>query len=537
MIQKTNQLDENFPPVMEDQPFSFDNLFAFPGDIAQYDTVRGRKKVAIIGAGIAGLTAGYELSKLGHQVRIFEASERIGGRIHTHYFSDGTYGEFGAMRIPENHHCVLHYINELGLKTRPFVSHNENAWYHARGIKTRIRDWERLLPKYKLANQERKAPQALYNELMLKTIGKLSDSDMWNFFNSDFTNPLLKNYEEQTIWQFLNSNFSDEALEYMDMATGVLRQKKASLLAILMDHFTVLDGHKVEVEGGMMKLVNALAAKLWGKIICNATIKKIEITENTTNLCWNQGGFLDKQETFDYVISTVPLTALLKIKFQPELDSKRQEAIRGVSYESAGKMLFHMRKRPWEIADNIYGGGSYSDLSFQQCWYPSDNAMKVENNSASLMGQNTSDMVPLWKAQNTELSYEPAVLTAAYVWGESSFRFTSLSESERMDMIIRDLNSIHPHIEQHIDHAVSLSWDDYSNSGFGAHAFFSPGEHQRYQKTIAMPYPKADPKVFFAGEHMAIIHGTLQGAVQSALDAVLDVLQAPAPKKSYHDLI
>ncbi|WP_309740886.1 FAD-dependent oxidoreductase, partial [Chamaesiphon sp. OTE_20_metabat_361] len=76
------------------------------------------KKITILGAGIAGLVAAYELEKLGHQVELLEGSSRIGGRVWTHRFgsgSDAPYGELGAMRIPKTHQHTLHYVHELGL--------------------------------------------------------------------------------------------------------------------------------------------------------------------------------------------------------------------------------------------------------------------------------------------------------------------------------------------------------------------------------------------------------------------------------------
>ena len=63
------------------------------------------KKVLVLGAGMAGLVAAYELTKLGHDVTVLEARMRPGGRVHTLHepFSDGLYAEAGAARIPDNH--------------------------------------------------------------------------------------------------------------------------------------------------------------------------------------------------------------------------------------------------------------------------------------------------------------------------------------------------------------------------------------------------------------------------------------------------
>lgn len=120
------------------------------------------KKVAVLGAGVAGLSAAFELRKLGFDITIFEAREnRIGGRIYTHYFDNEHYGELGAMRIPVSHEATWHYINLFGLNTRSFVQVNPNTFIYVK--KTRVRNdpegenvKKEIYPKFKMRNWEKK---------------------------------------------------------------------------------------------------------------------------------------------------------------------------------------------------------------------------------------------------------------------------------------------------------------------------------------------------------------------------------------------
>lgn len=79
------------------------------------------KKILIIGAGMAGLVAGYELTQLGHDITILEAQTRAGGRVHTlrEPFSDGLYAEAGAARIPDNHDLTLKYVKLFDVPLEP----------------------------------------------------------------------------------------------------------------------------------------------------------------------------------------------------------------------------------------------------------------------------------------------------------------------------------------------------------------------------------------------------------------------------------
>ena len=67
------------------------------------------KKVVIIGAGLAGLSAAYELSQAGHDVTVLEARTRPGGRVHTMrgQFADGLYAEAGATNVFDVHHWTI----------------------------------------------------------------------------------------------------------------------------------------------------------------------------------------------------------------------------------------------------------------------------------------------------------------------------------------------------------------------------------------------------------------------------------------------
>src|SRR5688500_17881988 len=79
------------------------------------------RKVIVLGAGLAGLAAAYELRRAGHEVTVLEARERAGGRVNTlrEPFADGLHAEDGALFIPQNHDLTLGYARSFGLSLEP----------------------------------------------------------------------------------------------------------------------------------------------------------------------------------------------------------------------------------------------------------------------------------------------------------------------------------------------------------------------------------------------------------------------------------
>lgn len=118
-------------------------------------------KVAILGAGLAGMTAAYELGKLGYDCTILEARPVAGGRCQTARrgtrvteaggtdlnceFDEGIYYNFGPWRIPEHHRSTLYYLRTFGVPVEVFVNENDGAYVYTgqgplAGKKLRLRE-------------------------------------------------------------------------------------------------------------------------------------------------------------------------------------------------------------------------------------------------------------------------------------------------------------------------------------------------------------------------------------------------------------
>lgn len=94
----------------------------------------GSKKVVIIGAGLAGLSAAYELSQAGHDVTVLEARTRPGGRVYTMrgQFADGLYAEAGATNVFDVHHWTIKYAGLFGVSLDPVTPPAGASIFHVR---------------------------------------------------------------------------------------------------------------------------------------------------------------------------------------------------------------------------------------------------------------------------------------------------------------------------------------------------------------------------------------------------------------------
>ncbi len=450
-----------------------------------------RKKVIIVGAGIAGLTAAYELAKQGHEPHILEARHRPGGRIYTVRapFSEGLHAEAGAMRIPATHNLTLHYCKEFGLTLYPFTMGNPKCYYFLQGQKFRVEDCQTnptVLPYQLEQHESGKNIDQLWQETIQEFIELLSrDGEAgWE--------QIVRLYDQYSTYEFLVARgWSETAIELFGLLQNQEAEMNYSFIEMLREDLGRYYTDMCQIEGGTDRLPYAFYERLKRHIHFGAIVTALDQTPEgvTAHYKTRAGRF---KTTGDYMIVTVPFAVLRHIQILKPFSRAKQKAIRELHYDASAKIFLQCRRRFWEEDEGIFGGGTVSDLAIRNTYYPEH-------------GRETGR----------------GVLLASYTWSEDAERWGSLSPHDRITQAIEDVAQIHPQIRHEFEVGDSIMWHDDEFAG-GAFALFEPEQQTRLYRDIITP----EGRIHFAGEHASLEHAWIQGAIESGLRAAWEINNA-----------
>ena len=480
-------------------------------------------KVVVLGGGIAGLVAAYEMRALGYQVTVLEARERPGGRnwtvrpgdkivlddgtVQTCQWDPGHYQNFGPARLPSIHPTILGYCRKLGVELQVEVNMSRSAHLQNDAV---------MGGKPAVMRQVVNDTRGHVSELLSKCVSS-------GGLDADFTK------EDRTrMLDFLRMYGSlDEAGKYKgsDRAgyaktagagddAGVLSEPidMKTLLAaefwqgMLFDEQFDMQATMFQPVGGMDRIPYAFAKSLGEIVQYNAPVTEIRKTAKGVRVGYTKNGAPTTIEA-DYCICAMPLTILKKT--QNDFDAAHKKVIDDCSYSYAYKVAWESR-RFWEQDNNIYGGLEFVHTGCSPIWFPS------------------------WG-----LFSDRGIAVSGYT-DERSTPFGKLAMQEKFDESRKSMERLHPGYGKELEKPMYVGWGKVPHNQGSWIRSYVPGEvrgpgMQVRPQTGQNARPaasrtqtnagyetiiQADGPIYFCGDHASHIVGWQEGAALSSLRAI-----------------
>ena len=327
---------------------------------------QGGSPVLIIGAGIAGLTAGYRLRQAGIPIRIIEAQNRIGGRMYSlrNFFADGQVCELGGELIDTNQTHIQSLAQELGIPLDDLSKDDavvKDVFYFDGVVHSEREVVEAFVP---VARQVSAA---------LATLG--ADPDVG--YRS--ATPAASALDRMTITQWLDkAGVSGWFRRLLDVAYtteyGLPVDRQSALNFLLMidpepDPFRMFgeSDERYHVHAGNDTIPRTLADKLSDAIETNTILESIDRRADGTYACSLRRGSSSTTATAAQVLVAIPFTLLRDVRINVPLPAEKRRAIAELGYGTNAKLMVGFSSRVWR--ERLQSNGSVlTDMPFQLTW-------------------------------------------------------------------------------------------------------------------------------------------------------------------------
>ena len=442
------------------------------------------KRIAILGAGLAGLAAAEELSKAGHKVTIIEARTRPGGRVYTlrKPFAEGLYAEAGAGRIPNTHALTLKYVKRFNLQLDPFWPESGSNVFLWRGKR-------QVVPFGKQPNVDGLALNFTPDERKVGFLGiedkylKALQDKMRTLPQDTWPVPQMSDLGEISLGDYLKKQgASSDAIQYLSQGF-----EKDSLLDFVHDSISHVVPKLWKIRGGNDQLPYAMAKLVAGKILYGAEIVRVEQKDDGVDIIYSSGG---KRHTIqaDRVICTLPYSVMREMIFEPAWSHEKMRAIQSIYMGPVARVFAQTKSRFWE-KDGRTGFATVDQP--MEVWSPTFN--------------------------------EPGTrgIVMSYIYEDLAVKYSQMSENKQIKTTLDLYEQIHPGFKQEFETATTWSWvnDRYAR---GAYMVTLPGQFRTVVQHLATPVDR----LHFAGEHTSPWPGWMQGALHSGLRAAKEVNEA-----------
>jgi tryptophan 2-monooxygenase len=512
-----------------DFPFAFDDWIAHPAGLGAIPNDRLGARVAIIGAGISGILCGYELMRMGVHPVIYESGQ-LGGRLRSQPFegADGVIAELGGMRFPVSSTGFYHYVDKLGLASQEFP----NPLTPAAGSTVidlageshyaeTLADLPPLFREVATAYDRALEDGAKFSDLKNAIRGRdaAGIKAIWD--------PIVRGWDERTFYDFVASSAAFQALSFrhrevfgqVGFGTGGWDSDfPNSMLEILRVNVTECDENQRFILGGVEQVPQGLWRREpermvhWPMGTTLATLNGGAPRPGARRLYRGDDGRLaitdqwGRTESFDAVIATCQ-SWLLSTSIDTEERLFSQElwmALDRTRYMQSSK-TFVMVDRPF--------------------WRDRDPATGRRVMSMTLTDRLTRGTYLFDLGED-----KPGVICLTYSWMSDALKMLPLPIERRVDLALGALAKIYPNLDIRahiIGDPITVSWEADPNF-LGAFKGALPGHyrynHRMYGHFMQADLPPEQRGLFLAGDDVSWTPAWVEGAVQTALNAVWGVM-------------
>ena len=448
------------------------------------------KKVIIVGAGLAGLSAGFELTQAGHDVTILEAQTRAGGRACSirQPFSDGLYAEAGATTIADTNDLTLKYAHLFGLQLDSWDAPPELQdilYIRGRSVR-RTPGIEPDLP-FDLPPEEKKLGRAgLFKKYAAPVYPEIGD-----IRDPNWPPASLWKYDRMSYTDFLRSRCaSSEAIARMSVfgIWGDGLDTVSALMVLREDAFLESAKYDYHIRGGNDLLPRAFADRLKEKILYGSPVVRIDHDKSGVRVVFQR-----RNEHYtlagEFLIIAIPFSVLRRLGLSPHFSPEKQKVIEQLPYYSVARVYLQSRRKFWVeqgLTGNVFGNlaiGSVMDISSGQ---PG-----------------------------------PRGILHNYADGPQARRICAMKEQDRINFVLEEMEKVLPGIRENFEGGVSKCWDE-DEWERGASSWYKPGQMQEFWPHVARP----EGRVHFAGDHTSPWIRWMQGALFSGIRAAKEVNEA-----------
>ena len=512
-----------------DFPFAYDDWLTHPAGLGSVPHAQHGKRIAIIGAGAAGIVAGYELMRMGLRPILFEAGQ-LGGRLRSQAFegTNDAIAELGGMRFPASGTAFNHYVDLLGVQRRPFpnpltaaagstVIDLEGTSYYAERLQDLPLLFQQVAQAYDSALEEGSHFSDLKAAIRARDTTRIKQ--IWN--------PLVREWDERTFYDFLMSSqaFKDLTFRHREIfgqvgfgTGGWDSDFSNSMLEILRVNATECDDDQHFMVGGVEQVPQGLWRHAPARIThwpqgttlvglnggsTRPAARRIFRNETGTLSVTDQWG---RSEAFDVVLVTCQ-SHLLTTGIDTDeqlLSQKMWMAMDRTRYMQSSK-TFVMVDRPfWKDKDPLSG--------------------------RDVMSMTLTDRITRGTYLFDQGPDKPGVMCLTYSWMTDALKMLPLPIERRVELALSTLEKIYPKVDIRahiIGDPITVSWEADANF-LGAFKGALPG-HYRYNHRMFSHFMQSELTaeqrgLFLAGDDIGWTPGWVEGAVQTALNAVWGIM-------------